>query len=161
MRGFSLIELLIVITVLGVLGVVVSQSILVSIRTTNKTNSTISVREDVAQTVETMERRLLNAKSLDSACTDSAQSLAYTDQDGMPHEFSCAQVGVDGHIAIDGSRVTRDDVSITKCSFACSQPGFRVAPVITVNVAAESSREGIEGSEIELTSTVQLRALEQ
>ena len=88
-KGFSLIEMLIVVAVFSILAVVATQSLSSSLRGSKKSESQVIVRENVDFALSTMERLLRNADSLNCASSD-ANTLVYIDEYGNSVRFDCS-----------------------------------------------------------------------
>src|SRR6266404_3077009 len=91
-EGFSLIELLVVVIVFAIIGVVASETIILTLRGTSKADATTKVRNNLDFAVGAMERQIRGAQKIDSSttCNNTAQnSLAIVDQDDNKVTFSC------------------------------------------------------------------------
>src|SRR4030043_751743 len=62
--GYSIIEILIVIGIFAIFSVVVTQSVILSLRGTKKSGSVVTVKEDLEYAASTIERVLQNATSI-------------------------------------------------------------------------------------------------
>lgn len=162
-KGFSLIEVLVVLTLFGILGVIMSQAVLLTLVGTRKSDSSIRVRENVDFAVKTMERQLHNAIAItDGDCDGSTQKsvINYEDQEGLAASFSCENIGgSDPYVASSSARLTSDTVTITSCSFVCIAATGNAPPFVTIALTAEDAiSKGAKGSTVQITTDVVLRA---
>lgn len=138
-NGFSLIEMLVVISIFAVIGVLVTRAVTLTLRGSKKSDSLVRVRENVNYSLAIVERQIRNSESI-STCTGIASpTLSYTSQEGISATFSCVTPGTSGYIASGAARLTSSDISITACSFTCSQQDSNNPPVIRVSVSAEDA----------------------
>lgn len=151
-KGFSLIELLIVVGVFSVLGVVVSQAIVSSVRTAKKADTSVEVRETVSFALETIERKALNATDVPS-CQSADTSFLYISGSEEDSIYEC----VDNHLRENGARITNDTTRLTKCELICSVDASG-APTITVNLDGESINDGIDGAQVSLSKKIRPRS---
>ena len=141
-KGFSVIEILIVIALFSVLSVLVAQSITQSFRGTRKVDAAGDVRDNLNLASDIVERHIRNAKSITSTCDSASHgSIAYTDQLGNNGSFSCLNMtGSDPQLASGSAnlRITSVDVSITSCSFRCTTTSTVTPPIIDFVIAGRA-----------------------
>ncbi len=152
-QGFSLIELLVVISIFSILAVLVTQSIALTLRGSKKSESLFKVRGDVSYAMNIMERLIRGAREI--TCSADYLTLDYIDEHGTDTSFSC-EGGVNGYIASESARLTSDSTNID-CSlgnvFNCSSPNY-----VEISITAESAdASGIEGSKITSSTKILLR----
>lgn len=142
-RGFSLIEMLVVILIFSILAVLATQSLATSLRGARKSESLGHVRENVEYAMNVMERSLRSAKELD--CSVSGDRLQYFTSSGVTAFFECDS----GHIASNSAaaRITSGDIRVTNCAtvFTCDPGGSGVPGFVTITVTAQE--EDIQGPE--------------
>jgi prepilin-type N-terminal cleavage/methylation domain-containing protein len=162
-KGFTLMEMLVVIGVIGMIGVITSGSIITSIRGSKRTDSDTQVRQSVDYTIAVIERQLRNARSV--TC-DSPTQITYTDPDFRTTTFSRgvyrpAGSPIDvGYIASGSAttKLTGAEVNVTSVTFTCTPAQGNISASVTVVVNAEDSQaQGIEKAEIIGRTTVYLR----
>lgn len=137
--GFSLIEMMVVISIFAVIGVLVTTSMALTLRSSKKSDSLVRVRENVNYSLSIIERQIRNAESISTTCNGTFSStLSYTSIEGILASFTCTTPGISGYIASGSARLTSSDISITACSFTCTQTANSPA-VINVNVTAEDA----------------------
>lgn len=152
LKGFSLIELLVVISIFSILAVVVTQVITTSLRSSTKSRSIIQVRENVNFAQSIIERKIRSARSV--VCS-SPQQLDFVDEDGVTESFFCDANG--NFIAYNSSRLTSSDISVD-CSgvvFSCFNP------TVEISISASSVKaSGAAGGQITSTFKVTPRSLD-
>ena len=161
--GFSIIEMLIALTLFAVVFVVATQSLATSLKNSRKSDSLSKARENVDYAMSTMERLLRNAQSIDlPSCTNS--QLVYVDEYGNSTNLSCLPAGsTTGYIASGSAavRLTSNSV-VVDCSgvtFSCPPPapGVPESVFITVKVREANLGSSVEGAEVTQKTKIQLR----
>ncbi|MCX7928282.1 MAG: type II secretion system GspH family protein [Patescibacteria group bacterium] len=167
-QGFSLVEMIIVISVFSILAVVVTQSLTLSLRGAQKGRAVGSVRENLEFAISVMERQLRNAKSLNCA-ESNHNTLVYVDSYGNNARFACVTQGVQTYIASGSASLTRltnssvnvvncNDTSTTERIFSCTQGSGSPDSVIIKIRASDASGVGqAEGSSETFTTQISLR----
>lgn len=140
-RGFSLFELLIVLSLFVILALLAGQVFFAALRGTAKTEVVRDVRQNAGFAVSVMERQLRNALKVESC--DGTQ-VTYLDQDGFSTSFSCVG-GTDSYIASGGARLTTPDVVVPSCSITCPVVSG-TASVIEIDFSLEQ-KSGIRAEE--------------
>lgn len=161
-KGLSLLEILVVITIFAVLGILVTQSVLLTVRGSKKSESLVTVRENLNYAMGIVERQIRNADSID--CTNStATELKYSDQDGNNSSFWCIGIGNENSYVASGSagltsRLTGDTIKVNRCSFTCNS-GDSVNPGhVDIDIEAQLiNSTGIEKSIVSFTDKIYLR----
>lgn len=158
--AFSLVEILVVISVFAVLGVLITRSVLLTLSGGQKSESLISVRDNLNYSVGVIERQLRNANSITDCGSATPSAILYSDQNGNPASFSCVNVkipGAIGYIASGAAKLTDSSVNITNCSFECTQ-GITSPSTVTIFLeAVDASASGIENSDVTTSTQVLLR----
>lgn len=159
-RGFSLIELLVVLFIFSILGVIVSRALALSLKGSGKSESVSVVKENIEYTASTMERLLRNAKNV--VCTSSSQ-LEYTNENGVAGRFTCLG-GSGGYI--NSGVVSPVRISSTEVAILCTSPVFTCLPAtqtvpasVRINLRASHATLGSlgGGAQINVQTSVQLR----
>lgn len=160
-KGFSLIEMLVVLTVFAILAIITSQTLILTLRGAKKAETSVTVRNNLDFAISTIERQIHNASEIQLADCDGSevQILRFKDKDNFDNSFSCIDVGSDGYIASGSARLTSEDVEVTKCSFVC-QPELGSAPQsVTVEIeATDKKNSGAQSSRFSTSTTINLRA---
>lgn len=158
--GFSLIEMLVVLFVFSILAIVVTQTLSLSLRGSQKSESLGNTRENVAYAINVMDRLLRNSRSL-TCSTSTGARLNYIDEHGNAAYFACVTSGTDTYIASNSStqRLTVNNMRITNCNavFTCTQ-GLDVPDEADISIAAtDANNPGAEGSGITVSTKILLR----
>lgn len=162
-KGFSLIEMLVVVAIFASVALILSQSTVFSLRGAKKSDTSSRVRDNLSFAMTVMDRHLRNAQSLPSCVATPQTSLNYIDADGNPSAFYCVNEGPNGYIASGSSalsdRITSDQVSVTACSFVCDATGVGLPPQIKISLTGEDRLAAgtEEKSPITLETQVNLR----
>jgi prepilin-type N-terminal cleavage/methylation domain-containing protein len=161
-KGMSLLEVLIVITIFAVLGILVTQSVVLTLQGSKKSESMVRARENLDYSLSIIERQIRSASSV-TPCTGSAVSVIdYLDQNGEQGSFSCVDTGSDSYIAsgsgVKRKRLTSDAVKVVSCSFVCTPGTMTNPPLITVEVALkEASAKGSQSASVSASTQIYLR----
>lgn len=156
-KGISMIEVLVVVLVFSVISILGTQSILLSLRGSKRSESTIGVRENVNYSLSVMERQLHNADSI--TCLDST-TISYTDEFSQPNiTFTCnLSDPEEGYIASGSARLTGSDINVTACSFFCDSGGAGVPPSVMISITAkDKDATQLEGSQFTTNTRINLR----
>lgn len=160
-KGFTLIEMLVVIFVLSTIGVLVGAIITSALRGTNKTNTITTVRQNGFYAIAQMTKMIQNARKLDSpSCVpppsptptpvSSYPSITITSADGGQTTFACCSPGdslgngtiSSGSGAIDLSTacgalkkplLDTNNTKLGPCTFTCSQASASDPPIIGIS----------------------------
>ncbi len=163
--GFTLIEILVVVSIFAVLGVLITRSILLTIGGSKKSENLVKLRENLNYSVGVIERQIRNANGVD--CTNADPTiLDYTDQYGDSTSFSCTNdpQGI-GYIASGSAtienRLTGDEVDVTNCSFVCNLGASGGPSVIMIDIEAQDAGAAeAQGASVRVSSQVSLRNYE-
>jgi len=114
-EGTSLFEVVVVVGIFAIIGVLVTSIVFLSVAGTKRSDSLISVRQNLNYAASIMERQLRSAQSV-TPCGIGSSSVTYLDQDWVSSSFVC---NPGGWVASGSARLTSSDVQITACSFTC------------------------------------------
>mgnify|MGYP001592803782 CR=1 FL=1 len=154
-KGFSLIEILVVISIFAVIGILTTRSIFITLRSSRKSDSLVRVRENVNYAMGVIERQVRTAESVNCA-TVTSTNLPYITEGGAASTFSCT-LGANGAIASGSATLTSSDISITGCTFTCSQ-SVNNPPSIKISIVAEDKKStGIEKGSVSTQTEILLR----
>jgi prepilin-type N-terminal cleavage/methylation domain-containing protein len=165
LKGFSLIEMLIVVGMFAVLATIASQSTLLSLRGARKSDSISDVREDLDFAMSVMDRSLKNAQSITSPCVGAvSQSITYLDEYEMAGRFACEDVNGDLILEVaSGSgtpraRLTSSDIRVTSCQIICTTPAANTPAYIDISLSGTNvTGTGTELSPVTVDTRVNLR----
>lgn len=157
-KGISLIEILVVVTVFTILGILATRAVLLTLRGTNRSASTVNVRENLSYALSIMERQLRNSQSVSPCPNSDTTTVNYTDIGGITTSFSCQSVGPTGYVASGSARLTSDQVAITTCSIVCSQGAGGLPDTVNISLTASDKQHvGIESAQFTATTQIYLR----
>ena len=165
-KGLSLIEVLVVITIFSVLGVLVTQSVVLTLVGSRKSESIIHARENLDYALNIIERQIRNASyvysdaSYTAPCPNSGDtsSIYYKDQNGKESSFSCVYMGSDSYVASGSARLTSGSVRVTDCSFTCTAGATGAPDFVTIELSlAEDSASGAQGANVSASTQIRLR----
>ena len=156
-KGFSLIEMLVVVAVFSVIAVIATQSLTTSLRGTRKSESLGHVRENVEYAMNVIERSLRGAKELDCP-SSSGSKLEYFTSSGASAYFECSAE----HIASNSAAavITSNDIRVINCGtvFMCVSSIGGVPGYVNISVTAqESDIQGAESAEYTSSTRILLR----
>ncbi|MGA2910628.1 MAG: type II secretion system protein [Candidatus Microgenomates bacterium] len=159
--GFTLLEILVVVSIFAVLGILVTRSVILTLQGTQKTESLIRARENLDYSLNIIERGLRGASSIPGCATNlDTSTIGYLDQDGQPASFSCINSNGESYIASGSSniRLTTDSVRILDCSFLCTPSSAASPPYVSINLTVQdASASGIPGTEVTAQTQIYLR----
>ncbi len=151
--GYTLIEMLVVIVVFSVISIVAAETIILTLKGTYKASAISGVRQNVDYALGAMERQLRGAKRVTSVCDGSSKSqIDFVDQNNNPVSFTCAN----NSIASSSGTLTSNTITISACSFVCSQGVSNSAPYVTMSVTARDI--GGQNAPVSATTQVTLRS---
>lgn len=157
-KGFSLLEILVVITVFSILAVLTTQAVILTLKGSRKSESIAKVRSNIDYSLATIERNIRNAESVQQCPNPDHNMLAYFDENGILTSFSCATDEDGGYIASASGRLTNSEVDVTSCSFVCEDVAGETNPAVTVSISARDAElSSLEGGEITVSTKIFLR----
>jgi len=163
LKGFSLIEILVVITIFSFLGLIITRTIILTLSGAQKSDNLVRVRENIGYSFDVIERQLRNANQLTSCESDVVSArVYYLDQNNAPGgAFYCLNIGAtDGTSMIaSGSATTRltvPAVAILSCTFSCNLDTYPQSLTLTVS-AKDRVADSTHGSPITESRQIFLR----
>jgi prepilin-type N-terminal cleavage/methylation domain-containing protein len=157
-QGFSLLEILVVVTVFSILAILTTQAVLLTLRGSKKSESLTKVRGNIDYSLAVIERNIRNAESIEECPNSDTRIISYLDEDGVLTSFSCASDDDGGYIASDSGRLTSSEVDVIVCSFECEDLAGDTNPAITISISArDASLSAMEGGEITISTKIFLR----
>lgn len=157
-KGFSLIEVLVVISLFAFLGIIISEVTVGSLRSARKADSVIVVRGNLDSAVATIERRLLNATSV-ATCTQNMTSLVFVDDSQTEYTYRCSSGAVQFGVTGSEANITSGEVNITSCDIDCTPGSASVPPSVNISVSGESVQQtDEEGAQLTVSTRVNLRS---
>lgn len=157
-KGFSLVEILVVLSVFAILGIIVSQSLLLILRSAKKSDTSNKVRQSLDFALDSMERQIHNATNITPCPNADTKIVTVTDQNNITYPLSCPEIGATGYIASASSRLTSTDISVVACSFVCTPSTTSVPSFVKIDITAQDSQAvGPENTKITDSRTIYLR----
>ncbi len=135
--GFTLIEILVTVGILGMIAVIGSGMFFSILRGSTKTKTLQLVKQNGDYAISVMERMIRNAKSVNGG----GSSIAIVNPDGKTTTFNCCGSGSNlmiasqsGTLSCEEARLTSSEVKVDICSFEVTsgEPGVRPA-VVKIN----------------------------
>jgi prepilin-type N-terminal cleavage/methylation domain-containing protein len=159
-KAFTLLEILVVVSIFAALGILITRSVILTLGGGKKSESIVSVRENLDYSLAVIERQLRNANSITDCTNTDTSKISYTDQNGTLTDFSCNNIGGSssvGYVASGSSTLSGNNVDITSCSFVC-ELGDSFPSSVTVSLSGKNdSAVGTENTIISATTKVSLR----
>lgn len=158
-KGFSIIEMLVVVSIFVVVGILTTRSVSMTLRGSKKSDSTIRVRENLNYSMGVIERQIRNAEKIVACPLTDPLTLSYVDFGGILSSFSC-NLTSPGYVASGAAttRITSNDISVTACSFTCSQINKNNPPIVTVNLTAEDATQtGMDKASVSTQTEIVVR----
>lgn len=134
--GFTLVEMLVVIALLGILTVSISEILFSVIRSSTKGEITKEVKQNGDYALAIIDQMTRNAS--DAACTGASSKYSITNPDGnvttidcnntsFPSQISSASAYIAGPTPTIVQAITNTNVAVSSCSFAvvCPTPPIR------------------------------------
>lgn len=159
-KGFSLIEILVVITVFVVLAVIITQILANSLKSSRKSEAMTRVRTNLNYALEIIDRHLRNADSV-VLTTGCGLRVDYLDSRKNPAFFECKPEG-GGYYIASGSgalsqRLTSNAVNLTSCSITCEELDNKPDRVNISVIGKDTALSGVEGTEVSVQTQILLR----
>ena len=157
-KGISLLEILVVVAIFSILGIMATRSVLLTIRGTKRSDSLLSVRENLNYSLSVIERQIRSAQSVPECPNADTSVIEYIDQYGNPAAFSCVDTGPTGYIASDSARLTSENVSIVSCSLSCVESQEGTPPSVVIEISAQDAiNESVEKATVTSSTQIFLR----
>lgn len=157
-RGFTLIEMMVVISVFSIVAVLVGNMVGHSMKGVRKSESSLKVRAELENAVSIVERSLRGAKANSVTCYP--KKVILTDQDDQEVTFSCSgsspniilNKGVDNII----DNIIGSNIKLDGCNFNCSGLDNGVI-FFTLSGSSSVSSSGVESDSVSVSARVVLR----
>jgi prepilin-type N-terminal cleavage/methylation domain-containing protein len=156
-RGFTIIEILVVIGIFTLISIITAGGILTTLRGAKRSESDAKVKENLSFALGTIERHLRNA---DTVTCVNGQRINYIDQRKTQASFFLQTNGSDIYIASGSAdtRLTSPDVSIVAFNVTCIASAGNTAPIVDVSITArDSASQGAESAQIQSSIKVNVR----
>ena len=168
-RGFTLIEILVVVGILGIIAVVASNVFFTTLRSSGKTKVLTTVKQNGDYALSVMERMIRDSQEVmtnsdGQYCVAGMKKIKVKKLDGTELEFVCPEEEEAGttnsRIASNSAHLTSSEVKVDSCSFDCESKGQFYPKTVTINFtlsqSAVTSRPEEQAS-VNFTTTVSVR----
>lgn len=158
-NGFTLLEILVVILIFSTIGILATQTLVLSLKGSKKSESLVRVKQNVEYSLSFMERALRTSKEIDS-CTD--ERLQFLDQDSEVRYFHCDGTSIfTDYAEAAHTQITSPDVEINCTSpmspmFVCDTTSTPHSVEITIE-ASDASVIGAEGAQVSSSTRILMR----
>lgn len=126
-RGFSILEILVVISLFVLIVIVANQAFFTSFKGQDKSEANTNTKQNANYIASVMERSLHSATQVISCTTT---SITYSDVEGKSQTFACSG----GSFLSSGSTLTTSNVTVSNCSFSCVSEGGTKTIVVDMTV---------------------------
>lgn len=156
--GFTLIEMLVAIGLLGILAVIGSQMFFSILKNTAKTQVTIEVKQNGNRALSVMSRMIRNARSIELDSCTTGSSITIVNPDRESTTFSCTGTRIASESAgvHPAMYLTSEKVAVKSCDITCdlvAEPNF-----VTISFTLQATGTRIEEvAEVDFNTTVSLR----
>ena len=165
-KGFTLIEMLVVVGILGIIAVVASNVFFTTLRSSSKTKALTTVKQNGDYALSVMERLIRDSQevmtnSAGQYCVAVMKKIKVKRLDGTEVEFTCEDEGTtNGRMASNSARLTSSEVKVDSCSFDCESKGQFYPQTITINFTLSQNvvtSRPEEQASVNFTTTVSVR----
>jgi type II secretory pathway pseudopilin PulG len=164
-KGYSVIEILVVVGVLAILGILASQTVSLSLTSSKKNDSLVDIKQELDRVSGNIERLLQTANvviiGVNCTTVNATSSVGFKNNKGFRGDIACLDMNTgfyvlnkDKRVASSSSgmagggieyndRMTSDKIDITSCGFNCYSNGNTT--YIDFNIKGQI--KGLTGSE--------------
>lgn len=126
--AFTLLEIVVVITIMGVIGLVSTTLFFRNIRSTNRSDSTSEASQNAQVVLQVVDRFVRNARKVTSTCPTTSSSISLLASDDLEVTFSLTN----NRVASNGAFLTSPSVTVENLQFVCERTDG-IADNITVS----------------------------
>jgi prepilin-type N-terminal cleavage/methylation domain-containing protein len=160
--GMTLLEVLVVITIFAILGILVTESVTLTLQGAKKSESIVRARENLDYSLSIIERQIRGASSIPVCSNSDTTEIDYLDPTGASGSFSCGgNTQPDGpwaYIASGSAHLTADTVKVTSCTFHCYPGANSNPPYVTIDLTVQdASASGIQSANVSASTQIYLR----
>lgn len=152
-RGFTLIEMMVVISVFSIVAVLVGNMVGYSMKGARKSESSLKVRAELENAISVVERSLREAKKGTVECASTR--VSFKDQDDRQVTFSCSGSTPNIILKKESNNIIGSNVKLTSCYFDCDNLSEGVVVIELSGISANSN--GVESDSINVSARVVLR----
>lgn len=127
-KGFTIIEIIVVIGILGIIAAVGTNMFFTVISGSTKSKNLTTVKQNGEYALSVMERMIRNSSDVitntdGQICESGMTKIKIINSDKEEIEFAFIDLGGNSYIASNSSRITSDQVKVTSGVFNCSSTG--------------------------------------
>ncbi|MEK7571380.1 MAG: prepilin-type N-terminal cleavage/methylation domain-containing protein [Patescibacteria group bacterium] len=134
--GFTLVEVLVAISIIAIIGVLIISVLTLSLRGSNKAEVSSVVKQQGNTVLTQIARKLRYAKTLDNpaSCVPSTTvaSLTITDVSNTQTTYACTSGSITVLSANGVPLIDTNAVAMSNCSFVCSQQTLLDPPTVRI-----------------------------
>ena len=159
-KGFTLIEILVVIGLLGIIVAVGSNMFFTTLKSSTKSKILTVVKQNGDYTLTIMERLIRDSEKVivnsdGVLCEAGMNKLKVKRLDGSEIEFTCEGEGTaDSLIASNSANLTSSEVKVDSCSFDCFSQGDFYPQVVSIDFTLS---QAVETTRLEEQAAVNFR----
>lgn len=168
MVGFSMIELLVVVALVGLIGTITTQVFILAIQTQGKSEVIKEVKQNGDYAFSVMEIMIRNSTDISASCNETSTQLNIQNPDGFNTVFDCTGSNISSISASEGvnptptgAPLTNSRVKVTSCTFrvVCPTPPINPKYVyVQYTVSQAGSGTGPKDtSSLDYQTTISLR----
>ena len=167
--GYSMIELLVVVALVGLIGTITTQVFILAIQTQGKSEVIKEVKQNGDYAFSVMESMIRNSTDISGSCNEpSTQQLNIRNPDGFNTVFDCTGTNIssisgseDANPTPTGAPLTNYRVKVTSCTFRVVCPTPPINPkYVYVQYTVSQAGEGTgpkDTSSLDYQTTISLR----
>jgi len=144
-RGFTVIEMIVTLSILALIIVIASGFLFSTISGGNKVEATKEVRQNGSLALSVMEKMILTSRLVSCPVAGNGKEILVQDQDGFSTSFVCDETG--GKISSNSAVLTGSNVFVSGCSFACTSEVGRPVKVSIGFTVSQRNASGLKPSE--------------
>lgn len=163
-KGFSLIELLVVIVLIGTIGIIVSQVFVITIRSQAKSEIIKEMKQSGDHAMAVMESMVRNAVDIpQTSCNTNTQAFSIINPDGYTTTFDCSSGTNIASIGAQTLSLTSGKAAVSSCTFRVVCPSPATSPKYVfltftlTHVGGSAIAQELQASE-DFQATVALRS---
>lgn len=124
--GFSLVELLVVVVLMGLISVMISEVFIMTIRSHVKSEIIKEIKQSGDYALSVIESMVRNSTNFSiPACNTNTQAFTITNPDGYSTTFDCSDGVSIASVGATRQSLTSEKTAVSVCTFrvVCPQPG--------------------------------------